>query len=166
MEIIPELVDSNKEELAELERLLSLKKSGAFDNEDDSELFIEETKTNLNIFLQFMQFMQTYHQEKTLIKNFYDNFDSAYRSKLYDNICAYFEDDDIVTDEIIFYWKLLVVNLINQSKHAHLAKKIEVDFSNKVINLKLVKKKCLFECYLEGEHVGYFKDNGNNYYVC
>ena len=102
--------------------------------------------------------------------NFYrvfeSTFNSEYRSELYNTIYNYFNDNEIVSNELLIFWKLLVIDLIrNNKKYNSNISTIYVDLKNQSTNFVLVKEKAVFRCYVDEEPLCFFKENGNNYYV-
>jgi len=162
--------DSDEKELAELmEQKKLLEKNETDEKEAEEKLkreieqHIEDAHNNINIFTTWME---TNQSQKQLYKCFGEDFSVEYRSALFENICEFFKDDTFVTDNVIFYWKVMVVNLLSQSKkYKSYIDNLVLDTKTKETNIRLVKEKYIFRCFIDDEHLCYFKENGNDYYV-
>jgi hypothetical protein len=98
--------------------------------------------------------------------NFVKNFPADFRSRLFDQIYTYFLDDTIITDEIVYYFKLLVISVIEYTaKYRELFQIIRFNQDSMTSNLKLIPKKGIFLCTVDNIHHANFKDNGNIYYI-
>jgi hypothetical protein len=161
------------EELEELEKLLKQKQEldeNARKEREAEEQFkremeqhIEDTQNNLGIFLSWMRDCTN---KKNLYKDFCRDFSSEYRSLLFENICEFFKDEKFVTDEILFYWKYMVVFLLRTSKkYKSGLENLIFNFENKETNFRIVKEKYIFKCFIGEEQLCYFKENGTDYYV-
>ena len=124
---------------------------------------IENTANNFNIFLTWIK---QNLGEKNLYKSFSDNFTSEYRVELYEGISEFFNDELMVTDDILFYWKFIVVTLMRSSrKYKSYIDDLIFDLETRNTNVVLVKEKHIFRCFVADEPICYFKENGNDYYV-
>ena len=110
--------------------------------------------------------MASNYKLNTLYKAFIDSFDVTYRCDLYEDICEFFNDEQMVTTDILFYWKVMIINLLkSHKKYAKELDTLKLDLATKTTNLRLVKEKYIFRCFLEDEHFCYFKENGTDYYI-
>ncbi len=124
----------------------------------------EDAKNNLSIFLHWIKNNNCLSEE--LYKNFCENFSEVYRSELFENICEFFRDETYVTDEILFYWKSIVVHLLKKSKkYRGSIGDLVFNPVEQHTNLKIVKEKYIFKCFIDCERICYFKENGIDYYI-
>lgn len=124
---------------------------------------IENTTNNFNIFLTWIK---QNLDDRNLYKSFSDNFTSEYKNELYEGICEFFNDEWMVTDDILFYWKFMVVTLMRSSrKYKSYIDDLIFDLKTRDTNVVLVKEKHIFRCFVADEPICYFKENGNDYYV-
>lgn len=132
--------------------------------EEELKQHIEDTKNNFAIFLHWIKNINCLSED--LYNIFCNDFSEEYRSQLFENICEFFKDESFVTDEILFYWKSMVVNLLKKSKkYRNSIEDLVFDPVNQITNLKIVKEKYIFKCFIDDERVCYFKENGTDYYV-
>lgn len=125
--------------------------------------YLDEIHNNINIFTTWAK---ASINNKNYTKEFIKDFVDTYRSQLFDQICHFFLDENMVTDEVLFYWKYLVVSLLeNSKKYKSYLNRLEYDKENKKTNLRMVREKSIFRCFIDEEPICYFKDNGNEYYV-
>ena len=101
---------------------------------------------------------------------FQTQFDAVFRSNLFEYVFQNFNDDDLLNDDCMFYLKVLVIDLIRNSKKCkHNMVDITCDFETKTSNLSLVREKYMFKCFVDidglSDQVCYLKENGNEYYV-
>lgn len=183
-------IESNDEDY-ELKKLLEQKKQieenqANIEKEEErlrkeSEQHIEDTYNNLNIFVLWIKDNLTNKDNlantndltnkdnltnKVLYKSFTKSFSTEYRTHLFENICEFFKNETFVTNEILFYWKYIVIHLLQHSKkYKSRSKKLTFDISNFETNLRLVKEKYIFKCFIGDRFICYFKENGNDYYV-
>lgn len=149
------------EELLEQKRLLDEEREKQLEKEIKQH--IEDVRNNLAIFLRWIKASLN---EKNLYKSFSDNFTAEYRMELFENICEFFKDDTFITDEILFYWKYLVVFLLRTSKkYKSSLDDLVFNLDNQETNLRLVKEKYIFRCFIDDSPICYFKENGTDYYV-
>ena len=164
---------SDDADTAHLEKLLKqkqeLEENARKEKEEEEKLeleleqHIDDARNNLGIFSSWMSNCET---RKMLYKDFCNDFSSDYRSELFENICEFFRDESFVTDDIIFYWKYMVICLLKTSrKYKSCLEKLILDFENRETNLKIVKEKYIFKCFVGEEQLCYFKENGTDYYV-
>lgn len=124
---------------------------------------IEDVQNNLNIFTTWAKDNVA---KPNLYVLFYNNFGVEYRISLFENICEFFKDDSFVTDEILFYWKCIVVSLLQTSKkHKSSLDDLEFDINALQTNLRMVREKYIYRCFIGEEPICYFKENGTDYYV-
>lgn len=163
-------LDEDKELQELLQKKARLEEEVAVELERELKQHIEDAGNNINI---FETWMKESINESDLYKSFYQNFDSEYRSQLYENICEFF-DTSLVSNDVIFYWKYLVIYLLNNNKkYKSLLQDLELDDNIKLevnketceTNLCLVKKKYIFQCFIDKIPICYFKENGNDYYI-
>ena len=89
-----------------------------------------------------------------------------FRTNLFEYFLEFFEIDDVITDELLFYFKMLVSDLVkNNKRYKHNYADIIFDLTNKVTNLRLVRSKYVFKCFIVDEEMCYFKENGTEYYL-
>ncbi|AYV85113.1 MAG: hypothetical protein Satyrvirus4_10 [Satyrvirus sp.] len=158
----PEDVDELSE-LRELQDLLDKKKLIEENIEENKEQSTEDLNNNLNIFTTWMK---KNYADKYLYKSFVDNFHAEYRSQLFENVYDFFKNESFVTDEILFYWKLIIICLIKNHKKFKLClDDLVLDMDSKETNLRLVKDKHIFKCFIDKEQICFFKENSNDYYV-
>lgn len=130
-------------------------------------------KLNLNYLIDiendfniFTKWMSVNINKSNLHEEFMKKFSGEYRMTLFANFSKYFDQESVVKDDALFYWKYLIVDLMkNHKKHKSIVNNIKIDLENKTINLKLIKQKQIFECLLFDDHVCYLKENGNFYYL-
>ncbi|QGR54031.1 hypothetical protein [Moumouvirus maliensis] len=123
-------------------------------------------KKFIPITISFITWMKENKDNENLYKTFSNIYSCEYRTQLYENIIKYFNDEQVITDEFLVYWKLLVIDLIkNNRRHKHYIKNITIDLDNHTSNLRLDKEKGVFKCFLDGNYICFFKENGNDYYV-
>ena len=97
---------------------------------------------------------------------FEKDFNDEYRNKLFDTFCDHFSNEEIVTDDILFYWKFIVICLLQTNrKFRFRLEEIECNLHDRTTNLRMVKEKYMFRCFIAEDHLCYFKENGNCYYV-
>lgn len=162
--------ESLKKELVQLlEQKKQIEENKIREKEEEEKLkielekHIEDVRINLNIFLSWMK--NSLLDENTY-KSFKKDFNPEYCSKLFDNICEFFKDNSFVTDEILFYWKFMVICLLRTSKkYKSLLGNLTFDLEKRETNLRIVKEKYIFRCFIDENHICYFKENGTDYYV-
>lgn len=126
---------------------------------------IQEVQNNLNIFLTWAR-KQEYSDK--YYETFSKTFPGDFRCKLFENISYFFKDETLIDDEILLYWKWFVINLLQKSKKFKSDLELlsfQFDPATNDTNLVLVKQKHMFNCFIEGEHICYFKENGTEYYI-
>jgi len=154
--ILEELLEQNKK----------INETALHDIQEEYKKYIEDVHNNLNIFATWVKNQLDLQK---LYQIFANDFDEKYRSDLFENMYDFFLDDKFVTDNMIFYWKCLVINLLqNNKKYKSYISDLHIDFYNMETNFRLIKekKKYIFKCFIEDEMICYFKENGNMYYVC
>ncbi|XWV24856.1 mg583 protein [Tupanvirus deep ocean] len=167
--------ESNNEnnDAEELEKLLKQKQEldeiKRQEEEEEKELkkkleqHIEDVRTNLAMFSKWMKNKKLFDN---LYKDFCNDFSPEYRSELFENVCEFFKDESFVTDDILFYWKHLVVHLLKTSKkYKYYLQDLVFDHETHDTNLRLVREKYIFKCFIGEEQLCYFKENGTDYYV-
>lgn len=154
-------------EAEELEKLLETKRKMELAAEEEfkreREQYINDAKNNLKI---FETWMTANFNNIHLYTSFVEEFDEKYRAELFGNMCDFFKDTTFVTNEILFYWKYLAISLLKMSKkYKSYLVDLKLDLSSKETNLRFVKEKCTFRCFIGEEPLCYFKENGNDYYM-
>lgn len=167
----------NKEEAPELAKAETIN-----ENEDEADILadlihqkeqleismqhIQDVENNLAIFTTCMRAILKEPSKLNLYDAFSQNFDMGYRSSLFENVCEFFKNEEFITDEILFYWKLLIVCLLKSSRrYKTRIDDLVLDMENQSTNLRLVREKYTIRCFINDEHICYFKDNGDAYYV-
>lgn len=164
------------QEEQELNNLLSMKsclvENGNMLNNEDQEdanlqrknaLRMEEIKNNLSM---FSTWMEPNYQKVTLYKDFCEDFSQEYRMALFENICEFFNDETIVNDNVLFYWKCMVIFLLrNSKKYRYQLGELTLNYELRETNLVMIKNKYIFKCFIVDEQICYFKENGTDYYV-
>lgn len=143
----------------------NIKKEQKAEEEQKREIenHIEDVRDNINIFLRWIQGST---EEKNINKKFCEDFSVEYRVALFENICEFFNYETLVTNDVLFYWKLIIMDLLRVSKkYKSYVSDIIFDIETKETNLALKKEKYMFRCFIGSEPLCYFKENGNEYYV-
>ncbi|AKI80055.1 hypothetical protein [Niemeyer virus] len=140
------------------------------DSNDDTDDFEKQQLERLENAKKDIETFKNWFKDKTDDSNVYNVFESTFgpefRSQLYEYINEFFNNNDIVTDQLLAYWKILIRNIMRLNrKYQVIASKINVDENTHDSNLKLFKEKSMFRCFMDEEPICYFKENGNNYYV-
>ena len=144
-------IEKMKEELAQKQLEESIQKN------------IMDVHNDLAIFVTWMQYS---FNKENLYDDFHKNFDEEYRTCLFENVCKYFKNEEFITDEILFYLKCIIFCLLKASrKYKTRIDSLNFDINNRSTNLRLVREKYTIRCFVDDEHLCYFKDNGNIYYV-
>lgn len=132
-------------------------------NDTKLDEYLEEVSNNMTIFIVWAK---NSLDENNFAAAFHNIFAQEYRSQLFEQVCHFFHVASIVTDEVLFYWKYLVVSLLcNSKKYKTCLNDLVFDLENRHTNLRLVKQKSIFRCFIDEEPVCYFKENSNEYYV-
>lgn len=135
------------------------------------EQHMEDVKNNINIFLTWSN---EHYTEDDFYKNFSKNFSKDYRMALFENICNFFKDENIITDDVLWYWKILIINIIKShkkykyyidNKNEYFDEDFIFDINNRTTNLNIVKEKHILRCFVGENPLCYFKENGNEYYA-
>ena len=143
--------DSELKEL--LEKYKIIKKSGEY---------FENIYHNFQI---FSTWAKNNYQFDNMYQKFIDMFDIKYRMELFENMNTHFNDTDLITDELIFYWKCLIITFIkNYKKYSNQLLKLVINYREKTTNFRLVHHKYLFKCFIEENLICCFKENGSDYY--
>ncbi len=167
----PENIDNDNESIESL-----LEKKRRIEQEEkelqeEIDNHLQNVRNNLQIFIVWAK---NTHSREDFYKKFVEEFDDNYRSQLFENVCEFFNDDTFVSDECVFYWKSIVVNLLTTNKKysqklvelkENSGKELKTDLKLMTTNLRLVKQKYIFKCFVEDEPVCFFKENGVNYYL-
>ena len=154
------------EEIDELNDLLNKNKI-IRSNMKEEYIIDDEVNNNINIFGTWMK--QKY-RSSNIYNKFVLMFDNKYRSDLFKNIYDHLENDTLITNDILFYWKLIIIDLIKcDKKYSYFMKYLQIDYQKKESNLYLSKNKYVFRCslYFNGNYelICQFKDNSNDYYI-
>jgi hypothetical protein len=124
---------------------------------------LEEVNNNLNI---FQTWMNDNYKSGNLYVIFAQTFDAQYRSDLFENMVEYFECSDLVTNELLFNWKIMIYDLLKSNKkYKSYLEELVFDIDSRNTNLGLNRSKYVFRCFIDGNPLCYFKENGNDYYV-
>ena len=99
------------------------------------------------------------------------HFDAAYREELFHIFCFNMHNSELISDTCLFYWKMLVLDLImSHKKYMHRIGDISYDATTKTSNMKLERCKHVFRCYSVipaenpvEEFICHFKENENGY---
>ena len=163
---VQETITSN-EINEELDELLEQKKMIEKHHEEElakeMEERYEEATNNVNILLTWMASHST---SQNLYGDFRKNFHEEYRIRLFEDIYQFFNADQLVTNDVLFYWKLLIIDLVkNSRKFRSCMQDLAVDMVDRETNLSITKEKYMFKCFVREGHLCYFKENGNDYYV-
>lgn len=123
---------------------------------------VDDAKSYFDAFVAWMSTAD----KVDLYKNFVKRFDENYRAQLYKYISKFFKMTTIVTDDIIYYWKLLIIDLVNSSKrYKHYADEITIDAVTKTTPLTILCTKEVFACYQNDVLIFYFKESNGDYYL-
>lgn len=154
---------------AELEKLL-LQRQELEEAEEEERQFqlelqkhIEDTKNNYDTYIRWIIDNDT---NPNLYQDFCKVHDSEFRINLYNGINEFFNNAEMVNDDVLFYWKIMVVHFLRTSrKYKSSLNDLIFDLPNMDTNLVLVKEKCMFRCYIGEEPLCYFKENGTDYFA-
>ncbi len=131
--------------------------------EDES---CENIKNDLFIFIDWFKSINLDNDLNNLYRMFSAKFNQTYRTNLFENICIFFNNQQFITDEILYYWKILVISILrNNKKYLEQISNLNFSLTDMSTNLKLVKEKYIFKCFLDNDYLCLFKENGNDYYV-
>lgn len=131
--------------------------------ESEAERYLEDATNNICIFKTWMEQNLT---TPNTYKAFSENFDQEYRSSLFGNICEFFNDNELLSDDMLFYFKVLIVSILkSHKKFKSYLSDLTCDIKTKSTNLRLIKAKQTFKIFIGDEFLCYFKENGNDYYV-
>lgn len=162
-------MSTNTDELATMLSQVERIRSGANnsdseeDNGENQEDKLDDVRNNLQIFYTWIK---NNYSVDDLNKSFIENFSAEYRISLFENICNYFDDEDLITYEILFYWKYIVYNLIKvNKKYCDQLENIIFNLDDETTNMRLVKNKYIFKCFINENELCYFKENGTQYYI-
>lgn len=126
---------------------------------------------------KFVEWCKTITDYDTLYNEFETHFSCDFRIELFGFIRSFWLNEECITSEVVFYWKIIVYNLIRSHKKYQVYAKeygLFFDFDSRETNLRLVKQKSSFRCFItkevqdvdnDEEPVCYFKENGFSYYV-
>lgn len=124
---------------------------------------LEQIEKNIKDFSAWIDLHLT---DTNLYELFCKTFGASYRSQLFEDICDSFKNSILVTDDVLFNWKGLIVHLLkNSKKYKSFINDLVFNPVAKKTNLRLVKDKHTFKCFIDDEFICYFKENGNDYYV-
>lgn len=163
-----DIVDTDaSKDSPELLELLNVKKNLTQTIEKENLENKDELQVYLAIFLKWIKYYVSTNVKKEEIYNKFSlEFDCVYRMKLFEIFCNYFNDESIVTDDVLFYWKYFVfcITSVNKKYNADI-KDVIFSFTEKTTNFRLVKVKHIFRIFIDDDPLCYFKENGNDYYV-
>lgn len=153
----------DEKSIDELNLLLKQTKSINENFKNELNEYLEEVKNNINI---FSTWFKSSLLDENILDGFNNNFLLEYRIQLFEQICQFFQNESIVTDQVLFYWKYIVISYLrNSKKYKHCLEDLEIDLINQTTNLRMVKQKSIFRCFIDDEPICYFKENGNEYYT-
>jgi len=163
-EELQEVTAEDENILAELlEKHKQIEEACQKELEDETAAYLQDAENNLNIFKTWMEPNLTI---PNAYKLFLENFDPEYRSSLFENISEYFNDSELVTDEVLFDFKVLIISILrNHKKFKSYLTDLKLDTNDNSTNLRLIKAKQTFKIFVGDEFLCYFKENGNDYYV-
>lgn len=122
---------------------------------------ITNMKINLNIFQKWITGTDPSIAYENFIK-----FSDEYQIDLYDALNAYYNNVDIVTDDMMYFFKIVIYEYIkNSPKTSEFSSSITFSHDDKKTNLGLIKTKCIFQCTVGSTVLCYFKHNGNIFYI-
>lgn len=132
--------------------------------EDDNIVIVQ---SNLDTFATWMRNRLAVTSElHKLYSEFCSAFSADIRINLFEQIHQYFHNESIVTDDIIFYWKCIVVCLISISKKYKMyVDDIDISVKERTNNITLVVSKYIFRCFINAAPVCTLKENGTDYYL-
>jgi hypothetical protein len=124
---------------------------------------LEEANINFNIFSKWMSLNL---KGTGLYKSFIAKFDTEYRMAFFSNVSDFFSDNKLVTDTLLFYFKVLIFDMLKtHKKFKSCVTEITIDHDTQKTNLRLIKAKQTFKIFINDELLCYFKENGNDYYL-
>ena len=146
-------------------KLQEIEEERLLDQQYDKHL--QDAKLNVTKFLNWAKnYNLNRDQKNDIYMDFCRDFISKDRIALFENICEFFKDENIVTNEIIFYWKMLIIALLKSNrKYKNCIDDLTCDLTNKSTNLNIIKEKYMFKCFVQKNYMCLFKENGNDYYV-
>lgn len=118
----------------------------------------------------FVSWMSENCTQDNLSTKFETELPNKYRMALFNYVNRNFNNESAVNNTTLFYWKVLVYSFMkNSAKYGQYAEFIDIDYVNKTCGLTLVKMKHIFKCFVLVDnildHVCWFKENDNIYYV-
>ncbi len=130
-----------------------LKAEGIFIPNDNDKILIDD----------FTTWIIDHVQESNLYEKFVQDYDSAQRDELYNLFYRHF---NCLSSEVLFYWKYFIgVFIKNSRKYNMHYQSIVYNFDSHIVNFYLTCNKGVFKCYIDQDHICYFKQNGTDYYV-
>ncbi len=139
---------------------------------DNYNKIMQEYKSDIDIFLVWSE---NNYMKQNYFNLFEKNFSTEYRINLYEIIHDHFDDEKLISDTLLWYFKLLIINALQQKKkYDYLFKdgdkneeeeSLSIDYENNQTNMKIVVDKHAFKCFVDNSLVCYFKENGVNYYA-
>lgn len=122
----------------------------------------EEEKENFEIFVKWAR---VNHQREDLYDAFVVQFSRQYRMDLFKNMIDFFDNAEMVSDKVLYYWKHFIIHLLQKSKYQSQLGKLVYNPIKMTTNLRLIKGKYMFHCYIDGEELCYFKENDWDWFV-
>jgi hypothetical protein len=120
----------------------------------------EEKVIDMEVIQKFNSWIGNLSSYQGTYAKFKEIFDEQSRMDIYNYIL---NNQD---DEILFYFEVLVMDLItNSKKYMSCLKEIKFDIENKTTNLKLIMFRHAFKCYIDEKFLFFIKENGNDYYL-
>ena len=151
-----------------LEKHKSIEEAYQKEIADETAQHVQDADNNYGIFRTWMEqaLLDQSLSNQSLYKVFLETFDQEYRTNLFDNICEFFNDSELVSDKFLFHFKMLIISVMkNNKKIKSCLSSLTIDIENQTTNLRLIKAKQTFKIFIEDEFLCYFKENGNDYYV-
>jgi hypothetical protein len=172
LDITDVTADSDDEEFSaeQLKEIAELKAKFAQIEEENEKEETEQERLRMidvqNTFDIFKVWMAMNLKTDNIYKLLSTQLDAHFRSNMFEYLVHFFSEEEIITDECLFYFKVIVADLIRTNKKfKHDSKDIVIDLDAKTCNLSLVKEKYMFKCLINDEQLCYFKENGNDFYV-
>ena len=168
---IDEDIEKELQKIIEQKKLIEEMKRKEIEEEEILKQKIAESLINAKKQLdEFSNWMKEKLNEKShneIYNLFVEEYNAEYRMDVFENICDYFNDQSYVTDDTLFYWKAIIVAiLMSNKKYKGCIQDLKFSIDNKNTNLRIVKDKHIFSCFIDDKFLCRLKENGNNYYVC
>ena len=140
--------------------------TGVINIQENNFIVVEPSNTCENLTDVFCKWMADNCEKTDFVVMFESQLDERYRMSLFNFINRNFNNEELVDNTTLFYWKILVCAFMKlNKKYAEYVQLVDINNDNKTCNLTLVKFKHIFKCFIEREHVCWFKENDTLYYV-